>query len=309
MTARLTDKIIIVTGAASGIGRGTALRLLEEGALVAAVDLREEDLAALMEIVPVDARSRLFVHRVDIADEESVRTAVADVVTQFGRLDAIVNAAGILYGDHTHEMTLDRWNRLIQVNLTGTFLMVRESLPHLLATTSGVIINFASTSAFFAHPYMAAYAATKGANGGYGPLATWRVGADGFLVGRLEMPMAIGTVGGTLRVHPGARLSLRILGTKDAAEVGMIMAAVGMASNLAALRAMAAEGIQRGHMSMHARTVALGVGATGELVDAVAKELARLGDVRPERAIAILAQLQAEQSNGAAHTASHFERA
>ncbi|HWU30007.1 MAG TPA: SDR family oxidoreductase [Microbacterium sp.] len=163
MTARLTDKIIIVTGAASGIGRGTALRLLEEGAHVAALDLREEDLAALVEIAPEDTRSRLFVHRVDIANEESVRTAVADVVTHFGRLDAIVNAAGILYGDHTHEMTLDRWNRLLQVNLTGTFLMVRESLPHLLATTSGVIINFASTSAFFAHPYMAAYAATKGA--------------------------------------------------------------------------------------------------------------------------------------------------
>ena len=163
MTARLADKIIIVTGAGSGIGRGTALRLLDEGANVAALDLREEDLAHLVDAAPEDARSRLLIHRVDIADEESVRTAVADVVSRFGRLDAIVNAAGILYGDHTHEMTLDRWNRLIQVNLTGTFLMVRESLPHLLTTANGVIINFASTSAFFAHPYMAAYAATKGA--------------------------------------------------------------------------------------------------------------------------------------------------
>lgn len=163
MTARLADKIIIVTGAASGIGRGTALRLLDEGASVAALDLREEDLAHLIEAAPEDARSRLLIHRVDIADEESVSTAVAAVVSHSGRLDAIVNAAGILYGDHTHEMTLDRWNRLVQVNLTGTFLMVRESLPHLLTTTNGVIINFASTSAFFAHPYMAAYAATKGA--------------------------------------------------------------------------------------------------------------------------------------------------
>lgn len=163
MNTRLTEKIIIVTGAASGIGRGTALRLLREGAQVAALDLREEDLRLLHESAPDNERSRLFTQRVDIADEQSVQEAVAVVIARFGRLDAIVNAAGILYGDHTHEMTLDRWNRLLQVNLTGTFLMVRESLPHLLEKKGGVIINFASTSAFFAHPYMAAYAATKGA--------------------------------------------------------------------------------------------------------------------------------------------------
>ncbi|WP_315070551.1 SDR family oxidoreductase [uncultured Microbacterium sp.] len=163
MSTRLNDKVIIVTGAASGIGRGTALRLLSEGASVFALDLREEDLALLFESAPADARPRLFTHRVDISEEASVREAVAGAVARFGRLDAIVNAAGILYGDHTHQMTLDRWNRLIQVNLTGTFLMVRESLPHLLERKGGVIINFASTSAFFAHPYMAAYAATKGA--------------------------------------------------------------------------------------------------------------------------------------------------
>ena len=153
-----------------------------------------------------------------------------------------------------------------------------------------------------------AYAATKGANGGYGPLCIWRVGQDGFLEGRIELPMAIGTVGGTLRVHPGARLSLRILGSSSADEVGMVMAAVGMASNLAALRAMASEGIQRGHMSMHARTVALGVGATGDLVDAVAKELARVGDVRPERAAAILSQLRTELSLPGGSGAAHFDR-
>ncbi len=92
-----------------------------------------------------------------------MQRAVVDTVTKLGKLDAIVNAAGMLYGDHTHEMTLDRWNRLITVNLTGTFLMVREALPHLLKKKGGVVINFASTSAFFAHPYMAAYSATKGA--------------------------------------------------------------------------------------------------------------------------------------------------
>ena len=138
-----------------------------------------------------------------------------------------------------------------------------------------------------------AFAATKGQHGGYGPLATWRVGKDGALEGKIELPMAVGTVGGTLKVHPGARLGLQLLGTERASELGMVMASVGMASNLAALRAMASDGIQRGHMSMHARTVALGVGATGAQVELIAAELAESGDVRAERALAILQRLRA----------------
>jgi hydroxymethylglutaryl-CoA reductase len=139
-----------------------------------------------------------------------------------------------------------------------------------------------------------AFAADKGDNGGYGPLATWRVAPDGSgdLVGKIELPMAVGTVGGTLRVHPGARLGLKILGVERAAELGMVMAAVGMASNLAALRALASEGIQKGHMSLHARSLALHVGATGELVDRVAEEMSRLGDVRAEVAQQILERLR-----------------
>jgi len=104
--------------------------------------------------------------------------------------------------------------------------------------------------------------------------------------------MAVGTVGGTLRVHPGARLALKLLGIERASELGMVMAAVGMASNLAALRAMASEGIQRGHMSLHARSVALHAGATGEQIELVAAELAACGDVRPERAMSILQRLR-----------------
>jgi hydroxymethylglutaryl-CoA reductase len=137
-----------------------------------------------------------------------------------------------------------------------------------------------------------AFAAKLGQNGGYGPLATWRVGEDGALEGTMEIPMAVGTVGGTLRVHPGARLALKLLGVERASELGMVMAAVGMASNLAALRAMASEGIQRGHMSLHARSVALHAGAVGEQVDLVAAELAACGDVRPERAMSILERLR-----------------
>jgi hydroxymethylglutaryl-CoA reductase len=146
-----------------------------------------------------------------------------------------------------------------------------------------------------------AYAADKGENGGYGPLATWRVADDGSgdLVGRIELPMAVGTVGGTLRVHPGARLALKILGVERAGDLGAVMASAGIASNLAALRALASEGIQKGHMSLHARSLALHVGATGELVDRVAEEMSRLGDVRAEVAVQILERLKG--SNGHAH--------
>jgi hydroxymethylglutaryl-CoA reductase len=149
-----------------------------------------------------------------------------------------------------------------------------------------------------------AFAATKGNNGGYGPLATWRVADDGSgdLVGRIELPMAVGTVGGALRVHPGARLALKILDVERAAELGMVIAAAGMASNLAALRALGSEGIQKGHMSLHARSLALHVGATGEMVDRVAEELSRLGDVRTEVAQQILERLRG--ANGHAHKLS-----
>jgi hydroxymethylglutaryl-CoA reductase len=137
-----------------------------------------------------------------------------------------------------------------------------------------------------------AFAAKLGHGGGYGPLCTWRAADDGALEGRIELPIAVGTVGGTLRVHPGARLALEILGVKHATELAMVMAAAGMASNLAALRALGSEGIQRGHMSMHARTLAVSAGATGDLVDLVAAEMASLGDVRAEVAEQILARLQ-----------------
>ncbi|MFL5303860.1 MAG: hydroxymethylglutaryl-CoA reductase, degradative [Polyangia bacterium] len=90
-------------------------------------------------------------------------------------------------------------------------------------------------------------------SGRYRPLATWRA-ENGDLVGKLEMPMALGTVGGTLHAHAGARLALKLLGATDATALGMIVASAGLASNLAALRALATDGIQRGHMALHRRS-------------------------------------------------------
>jgi hydroxymethylglutaryl-CoA reductase len=133
-----------------------------------------------------------------------------------------------------------------------------------------------------------AYAAR---GGGYRPLAVWREDGDA-LAGELDLPLAVGTVGGALHVHPGARLALRLARAEHAPRLAALAAAAGLATNLAALRALATEGIQHGHMALHARVVARSVGATGELVDQVAAEIAAAGDVKPERARSALARLR-----------------
>ncbi|RMG94481.1 MAG: hydroxymethylglutaryl-CoA reductase, degradative [Deltaproteobacteria bacterium] len=134
-------------------------------------------------------------------------------------------------------------------------------------------------------------------DGRYGPLAVWRKGADGWLEGRMTMPAAVGVVGGATRVNPVARLALEILGSPSATELGQIMAAAGLASNLAALRALATEGIQRGHMSLHARSVAMEAGAEPHEVEAVASALVDCGEIKAERAARVLAELRARSAD------------
>jgi hydroxymethylglutaryl-CoA reductase len=140
-----------------------------------------------------------------------------------------------------------------------------------------------------------AYAARTGR---YAPLATWRKldGGDGGdrLVGTLELPLALGTVGGTLRVHPVARLALRIIGTSSAAELSAVAASVGLASNLAALRALATDGIQRGHMALHARAVATAAGADGSEVERVALLIVEARDITVDGAQKALRVLRSE---------------
>jgi len=135
-----------------------------------------------------------------------------------------------------------------------------------------------------------AYAAR---NGKYEPLCTWRIGDDGSLVGELAMPLSLGIVGGSIRIHGGARLGLEMSGVQSASELAMLVGCVGMASNLAALRALATDGIQRGHMLLHARTVAIAVGARGEQVEHVAAEIHARGNVTLDAARDALARMVA----------------
>ncbi|MFJ9366646.1 SDR family NAD(P)-dependent oxidoreductase [Nocardia sp. NPDC101769] len=160
---RFDGRRVVITGAGSGIGRATVHRILAEGGQVVGADVNEAGLAETAKQAAENGNGdRLTTLVVDIADEASVKAGVANAVEALGGIDALINAAGILRSAHTHEMPLADFNKIIAVNLTGTFLMIREALPQLLASDKGVIVNFTSTSAFFAHPYMSAYAASKG---------------------------------------------------------------------------------------------------------------------------------------------------
>jgi len=130
-----------------------------------------------------------------------------------------------------------------------------------------------------------AYAARSGR---YTSLSRWSKAENGDLLGELEMPLAVGVVGGATRVHPGAKAALKLMGVKSAAELAEIVVSVGLAQNLGALRALATEGIQRGHMSLHARQVAVAAGAPPEMVNPLAQQLIREKNIRIERALEIL---------------------
>ena len=158
---RHQDRRVLITGGGSGIGQATVLRFLTEGAQVVAADISGTGLDDTRAKAGDDA-VRLQTVVMDIGNEGSVRAGVARAVELLDGLDSLVNAAGILRSAHTHEMQLSDFERVIRVNLIGTFLVIREALPALLEADGAAVVNFSSTSAGFAHPYMAAYAASKG---------------------------------------------------------------------------------------------------------------------------------------------------
>ncbi len=157
---RFEDLVVLLTGAASGIGKASILRMAREGASVVCADIQREGAEATAK----EARelgAKAIAVPVDVADPDSVRECVDAAIGEFGRIDALCNIAGILHFDNMHELSLDRWNQIIAVNLTGTFLMTQAALPHLLAN-GGAIVNMASTAGQAGQPWSAAYSAAKG---------------------------------------------------------------------------------------------------------------------------------------------------
>jgi len=157
---RFADRVVLVTGAGSGIGRASAQRIAAEGGAVFCVDLNGEAVAETVASVTA-AGGRAFGRVCDISVEDQVRDCVAACVTEFGSLYALVNMAGILRFDDTEQLALAQWQKVMDVNLTGTMLLCREALPHLLATR-GSIVNAASTAALAGLPCGVAYSASKG---------------------------------------------------------------------------------------------------------------------------------------------------
>jgi NAD(P)-dependent dehydrogenase (short-subunit alcohol dehydrogenase family) len=152
---RFAGRVALVTGAASGIGAACARRLGEEGARIAALDVGGVAAAGshASEVLPLTA---------DVRDEPAVAAAVAAALARFGRLDVVVNAAGVAGGGPVHLLPAEEWNRVLEVNLTGTFLVAKHALPAMLARRSGSIVNIASVEGLEGSEGGSAYNASKG---------------------------------------------------------------------------------------------------------------------------------------------------
>lgn len=158
---RYDKRRVLITGAGSGIGQACVLRILGEGGQVVAADISAAGLRDTAGKAH-DTAGRLTTIEMDVADEASVESGVARAVEILGGLDTLVNVAGILRSAHLLDTTLADFEHVLRVNLVGTFLVTRAALPALRAGTGPAVVNFSSTSASFAHPYMTAYAASKG---------------------------------------------------------------------------------------------------------------------------------------------------
>lgn len=157
---RFDDKAVLITGAASGIGQASAHRIAAEGGRVACADIDAELAEATAAAIRENGGDAIGI-ACDVTDLDAIRHCVATTVEEYGKLDALCNIAGMLRFDKTEAVRLEDWNRVIQVNLTGTFFMSQAALPHLL-DSEGYIVNMASTAAHGAHAWTAAYAASKG---------------------------------------------------------------------------------------------------------------------------------------------------
>jgi NAD(P)-dependent dehydrogenase (short-subunit alcohol dehydrogenase family) len=157
---RFENRVVLVTGAASGIGRASAIRMASEGGKIVCADIQKDGLESVVKDIQNNNGDALALI-CDISNPANVKETVSKAVSHFGKLNVLCNIAGILAFENTVDVKLDDWNKMLTVNLTGTFLMCQAALPHLLEN-GGAIVNMSSTAALSGHPWTAAYSATKG---------------------------------------------------------------------------------------------------------------------------------------------------
>ena len=184
---RFKDKVVLVTGAGSGIGRSTALRMDAEGAILIIIDLNEDELIKTKSMLKNKESTAKIL---DI----STLTDVKKFFTGLKRLDALINVAGILRFDNSHEVQIDDWEKILNVNLTGTFFMCSYALP-LLLKSKGAIVNVSSSAALGSHAWTAAYSASKGGISAFSKTLAVEYGMEGLNVNcvcpaSIETPMS-----------------------------------------------------------------------------------------------------------------------
>ncbi len=158
---RFENKVALITGAAAGIGKASAIRIASEGGRVVCGDIQAEAVeSTAKEIRESGGQAIAFAY--DVSDPSAVEAALETTLAEYGQLDTLCNIAGILHFDNTVDLDLEKWNRVLAINLTGTFLMCQAALPALLDGGGGNIVNMASTAGLAGHPWTAAYSASKG---------------------------------------------------------------------------------------------------------------------------------------------------
>lgn len=204
MVGPVDGKVAVVTGAASGIGRAIALGLAGDGAAVCVADLDERGSRTRDEITGRGGRA-IFV-KTDVSDPGSVRAMVEQTASALGRVDILVNNAGLQYVASIAEYPEEKWNRLIGVMLTGTFLCTKYALPNMIRQKWGRVINISSAHGLVASPFKSAYVSAKHGVVGFTKVAAWEVAEHGITVnavcpGYVRTPLVEGQIADQARVH------------------------------------------------------------------------------------------------------------
>jgi len=159
---RFQNRNVLITGAASGIGRAAAIRIAGEGGNLALLDIDIDKLQDLVQELKSQDVTIAY-KKCDVSNYEETKKAIDQTCKELGGIQALSHNAGILRCYNTHEMSLEEWNEIVSINLTGTFIVNRHALPHLLKNQSSSLVNTSSIAAYYRHPWMSAYSATKGA--------------------------------------------------------------------------------------------------------------------------------------------------